>query len=97
MTFNDITGKEIKIDDIVVVPRSVNGSPYLQIGKVTKLNPQTIVVNTIKNVKEITSLTGKTYRLTCNPYIGEEHKVRNPHRCLVINLGVLPENYQEVG
>lgn len=89
----DMMGKQITTESVVIFPIYLKGSSYLKIGIVKKLNPKTITVNLIENTKPIYTPNSKSYRMLSKPYIGREHRIRNPNRCMVLNPVTLPKEY----
>lgn len=89
MKYYDMIGKEIHIGDIVAKPWTVNGSPSMSIGKVTKINEKTITIQELRFDKEVPGIDGSLFIIGCDPYYGEEHWVRTPNRCLILNTNML--------
>lgn len=87
-----MTGKEITTKQVVLFPIAVEGNPFLRMGIVKKIHPKTITVDLIENTKPINTKYTNVYRMSSEPYIGTEYRIRNPHRCFIIDLAFVPDN-----
>ena len=90
--FKDILNREIKIGDVIAVPRSVTSSPFLDIGIVVKINPKSLNILEIKTKEWRLNLVTKEWEyLPIDPKIGVGHRVYRPNRTLIVSIDSLPD------
>lgn len=85
MIHYDMTGREIKIGDIVAKPWTVSGAVSLSVGKVIKIHEKSLTLQEIRFEEAVEGNYGILYTVVCEPYFDDDIRVRVPERCLILD------------